>query len=53
LTRNTASMRSLEKLGFKHEGHLRERWIVGGEVSDSAIYGLLAREWRAATRGAA
>ena len=43
--RNEASARSLERLGFKREGHLRERWIVGGEVSDSAVYGLLAREW--------
>jgi [ribosomal protein S5]-alanine N-acetyltransferase len=47
--RNTASVRSLEKLGFKHEGHLRERWIVGGETSDSAIYGLLAREYHCMT----
>ena len=23
-------------------------WIVGGEVSDSALYGLLAPEWQAA-----
>lgn len=44
--RNTASALSLEKLGFRREGHLRQRWIVGGEVSDSAIYGLLAQDWR-------
>ncbi|MBI5258154.1 MAG: GNAT family N-acetyltransferase [Burkholderiales bacterium] len=44
--RNLASARSLEKLGFVREGLLRERWIVGGEVSDSALYGLLDREWR-------
>ncbi|MCY7387761.1 MAG: GNAT family N-acetyltransferase [Burkholderiales bacterium] len=43
--RNEASAKSLERLGFKREGHLRERWIVGGEVSDSALYGLLASEW--------
>jgi RimJ/RimL family protein N-acetyltransferase len=48
--RNTASARSLEKLGFQREGTLRERWIVGEEVSDTALYGLLAREWRAARR---
>ena len=46
--RNLASARSLEKLGFTREGHLRERWIVGGEVSDSALYGLLAREFKGA-----
>jgi [ribosomal protein S5]-alanine N-acetyltransferase len=45
--RNAASARALERLGFTREGHLRERWIVGGEVCDSWIYGLLAREWRA------
>jgi RimJ/RimL family protein N-acetyltransferase len=45
--RNTASARSLERLGFLREGLLRERWIVEGEVSDSAIYGLLRRDWAA------
>ena len=45
--RNTASARALERLGFTREGHLRERWIVGGEACDSLIYGLLAREWKA------
>lgn len=45
--RNAASARSLERLGFVREGYLRERWIVDGEVSDSALYGLLQRDWRA------
>jgi [ribosomal protein S5]-alanine N-acetyltransferase len=45
--RNTASARSLERLGFAREGLLRERWIVAGEVSDTALYGLLARDWQA------
>lgn len=45
--RNAASARCLERLGFKCEGLLRERWIVAGAVSDSALYGLLARESRA------
>ena len=43
--RNEASARSLERLGFKKEGHLRQRWIVAGEVSDTALYGLLHRDW--------
>jgi len=43
--RNSASARSLERLGFVREGFLRERWIVEGEVSDSALYGLLRRDW--------
>ncbi|KRF00358.1 GCN5 family acetyltransferase [Frateuria sp. Soil773] len=46
--RNTASARSLERLGFRKEGHLRERWIVDGEISDTALYGLLRSEWKAA-----
>lgn len=44
-TRNIASGRVLEKLGFKREGTLREDCIVEGEVSDSWVYGLLRREW--------
>ena len=45
-TRNTASSRVLEKLGFVREGTLRENCIVNGEVSDSWVYGLLRRQWR-------
>jgi ribosomal-protein-alanine N-acetyltransferase len=44
--RNLASARSLERLGFRREGHLRERWVVGGEVSDSYLYGLLLKDWQ-------
>jgi RimJ/RimL family protein N-acetyltransferase len=45
-TRNEASVRVLEKLGFVREGTLREDCVVNGEVSDSWVYGLLRREWR-------
>lgn len=44
-TRNVASARVLEKLGFIHEGTLREDCIVNGDVSDSWVYGLLKRDW--------
>jgi RimJ/RimL family protein N-acetyltransferase len=44
-TRNTASARVLEKLGFVREGRLREDCVVDGEVSDSWVYGLLRRDW--------
>lgn len=44
-TRNVASAKVLEKLGFIREGTLREDCIVNGDVSDSWIYGLLRREW--------
>lgn len=44
--RNEGSVKVLERLGFRREGLLRERWIVAGEVSDSALYGLLSRDYR-------
>ena len=44
-TRNAASARVLEKLGFIREGTLREDCVVDGEVSDSWVFGLLRREW--------
>jgi RimJ/RimL family protein N-acetyltransferase len=43
--RNLSSARTLDRLGFQMEGHLRERWIVSGEVSDTWLYGLLRRNW--------
>ena len=46
-TRNAASARVLEKLGFMREGTLREDCIVEGVVSDSWVYGLLRRDWAA------
>ncbi|BBC98534.1 N-acetyltransferase [Streptomyces rochei] len=45
-TRNTASARVLEKLGFLREGTLREDCVVNGDVSDSWVYGLLRCEWQ-------
>lgn len=44
--RNAASARTLDRLGFVREGQLRERWVVGDEISDTDLYGLLRREWR-------
>jgi ribosomal-protein-alanine N-acetyltransferase len=49
-TRNGASARVLEKLGFVLEGTLREDCVVNGEVSDSWVYGLIRREWRPSSR---
>jgi [ribosomal protein S5]-alanine N-acetyltransferase len=49
--RNLSSARSLGRLGFVKEGVLRERWIVNGEVSDTAYYGLLRSEWRQSRHG--
>ncbi|WP_329471346.1 GNAT family N-acetyltransferase [Streptomyces sp. NBC_01723] len=47
-TRNAASARVLEKIGFVREGTLREDCVVNGDVSDTWVYGLLRREWRSA-----
>jgi RimJ/RimL family protein N-acetyltransferase len=44
---NIPSARALERQGFVKEGLLRERWIVGGQKSDSAFYGLLAADYDA------
>ena len=45
--RNVASVRVLEKLGMRLEGRLVENEWVKGEWQSEAVYGLLAREWRA------
>lgn len=46
--RNAASIRVLEKQGFKYEGLLRERYFLDGEAQDAAYYGLLRSEWTGA-----
>jgi RimJ/RimL family protein N-acetyltransferase len=43
---NSNSLRILDRMGFRREGLLRERWNVGGAIQDSVFLGLLAREWR-------
>lgn len=44
---NAASLRLLEKLGFRQEGLFRERWRVYGEWQDSVMLGLLKSDWEA------
>ncbi len=46
--RNIASANALLRQGFRQEGLFRERWIVAGEKSDSAMFGLLLSDWVAA-----
>lgn len=48
--RNAASIQLLERLGFQREGYMPERWIVNGEVCDTAFYGLLRKRWRHTAR---
>ncbi len=42
---NEASKRIWEKLGFTHEGTLREQVFRKGEFEDAEIYGVLKQEW--------
>ncbi len=43
--RNLASHHLLLKLGFTHEGVLREDSLMKGELTSANIYGLLRRDW--------
>ena len=43
---NAPSLKILERLGFRREGHLRERYHQDGEWRDAVLLGLLRREWR-------
>jgi len=44
---NIASARLLERLGFRKEGLMPQRWIIRGKKEDSAFYGLLKDYWDA------
>lgn len=44
---NTASWKTLEKLGFRREAHFVESFLADGEYTSEYHYGLLQREWRA------
>lgn len=46
---NIASARLLERLGFRKEGLMPQRWIIRGKKEDSAFYGLLKDYWDART----
>lgn len=45
--RNVGSIRTLDKLGFRREGVLREDALFRGRFTDDAVYSLLEQEWRA------
>lgn len=44
---NAASLRSVERLGFKQEGLLRQLGFWGGQYHDMHQYALLRQEWAA------
>lgn len=43
--RNDASVALCLRLGMRHEAHFVEHMMFKGEWADTAIYGILAREW--------
>jgi RimJ/RimL family protein N-acetyltransferase len=45
-TRNDASWRLMERLGFEREGTLRHSFRDGGAWADEYLYGLLESDWR-------
>ncbi|HEY5910041.1 MAG TPA: GNAT family N-acetyltransferase [Verrucomicrobiae bacterium] len=51
--RNAASIRALERHGFRREGFLREHYLVQGEPQHAVVYGLLRSEWQRANGAAA
>jgi RimJ/RimL family protein N-acetyltransferase len=48
--RNEASVRLCERLGMRREAYFREDIWFKGEWGDTAVYALLAAEWRAAAQ---
>jgi ribosomal-protein-alanine N-acetyltransferase len=45
-TRNLASQKVLEKVGFKKEGTMRKYIFVRGELRDAYLYSILREEWK-------
>jgi [ribosomal protein S5]-alanine N-acetyltransferase len=45
--RNAASLRALERAGFRREGYRRGSHLQLGEVQDAVLYGLLREDWEA------
>ncbi len=48
--RNPSSVRVMEKLGLRREGHFVENVWFKGEWCDSLIYAMLRREWAASPK---
>ena len=43
---NAASLQLLQRLGFRREGYMPQRWWVDGRWTDTVFFGLLADDWR-------
>lgn len=44
---NTASIKMVEKLGFRKEAHFRQSILIDGEWYDDVVYAILKDEWNA------
>ena len=44
--RNTASIRLIERLGFRKEAHFKESYYLRGEWVDDVIYAMLDKDWK-------
>lgn len=42
---NGASLRLMQKFGFREEGHLKAHYLRNGIYEDSVVFGLLRSEW--------
>ncbi|WP_433750635.1 GNAT family N-acetyltransferase [Falsibacillus pallidus] len=42
---NAGSVKLMEKVGMKQEGHLRDYWVVNGELEDVLLYSILRSDW--------
>ena len=49
--RNERSLRLLDRLGFRREGHLRERYYMNGERQDAVMMAVLNEEWKSRVLG--
>jgi RimJ/RimL family protein N-acetyltransferase len=45
-TKNIASQKALEKVGFVKEGTMRKSWFTRGEHRDHYLYSILIDEWK-------
>ena len=50
LPSNSRAVALLKRMGFQQEGHLRQRYHVGGTHVDALAFGLLRSEWNQRTR---
>lgn len=44
--RNTNSLKLVERLGFRKEGHFKESLLIDGKWEDDVIYAILNKEWK-------